>query len=238
MKQPIDPQASVARLVVERPGLIGLFERLGIDYCCGGHLSLLEACEKKGLDAKSVAQTIDAFASIQAQDPEDAVDWSAASLADLCTHIEETHHRYLTRELPQLSVMVEKVAEVHGQTHPDLRQVREVFGEMKVELLSHLQKEEKILFPLIRMLESEGKKRPGITVSAPIHQMEREHSSSGDALATSRELTEDYTPPADACGTYRAMLMGLERLERDLHRHIHKENNILFPRAIALEEAV
>ena len=237
MSRTIDPRMSVAQLVVERPGLIDLFERLGIDYCCGGHLSLLEACQMKGLDARSVARTIDAFAGIQDRGQEGEVDWSEASLTDLCNHIEEAHHRYLTEELPRLSAMVDKVAEVHGESHPSLRKVRITFTEMREELLSHLQKEEKILFPLIRMLESEGKARPGMSVAAPIRQMEREHESSGDALVTLRKLTEEYTPPAGACGTYRAMLTGLERLDRDLHRHIHKENNILFPRAIAMEQA-
>lgn len=235
--RPIDPLRSVGELVVERPDLIPLFERLGIDYCCGGQQSLQEACARKGLDAVSVAQTIDAFSRLQGGEGSDKPDWAKQSLTALCDHIEQTHHRYLVEELPGLAALVDKVAQAHGESDPALHQVKALFHELAAELLDHLQKEEKILFPLIRRLDANQQLPAGMSVEAPIHQMESEHASSGDALAALRDLTRGFTPPPGACGSYRAMLAGLERLERDMHLHIHKENNILFPRAIARQRA-
>lgn len=236
--QAIDPRKNVGELVVERPDLIPLFERLGIDYCCGGRLSLEEACARKGLDAASVAQTIDAFESLQDGEQTAEPDWAKESLTALCDHIEQTHHRYLAQELPELGARVAKVARVHGGSDPGLHQVKAIFDDLAQELLDHLRKEEKLLFPLIRRLDNKEKLPPGVSVAAPIRQMESEHAASGDALAALRDLTRGFTAPPGACGTYRAMLAGLERLERDLHLHIHKENNILFPRAIARELAL
>lgn len=231
MSVSIDARKSVAELILEQPGLTRIFEKLGIDYCCGGKKSLHEACERRGLDAQSVIQTLNALAGAPGGADEGA-DWTRAALAELCDHIEQTHHRYLTEELPRLASLVDKVAKVHGGTHPELPRVREVFIGMARELLSHLQKEERVLFPLIRVLESDESAAPVGAVAAPIQRMEAEHQAAGDDLETLRELTDGFVPPADACGSYRAMLSGLEDLEQDLHRHIHKENNILFPRAI------
>lgn len=239
----INPQQSVGDLLVERPDLIPLFERLGIDYCCGGRRSLQEACAQINLDAASVAQTIDAFVSLRDENHTSAPDWSQESLTALCDHIEQSHHLYLTEELPVLGALVEKVTMVHGDRHPSLYQVKEVFDALRHELLDHLYKEETVLFPLIRRLESrmqsriQSRSESTMPVAGLIQQMESEHSESGDALTALRDLTDDFTPPADACGSYRAMLTGLERLEKDMHLHVHKENNIVFPRAIAMEEA-
>lgn len=237
MELSIDPKKSLGEIVAERPRLIPLFERLGLDYCCGGRRTLEEACAHRGLDAKSIVQAIDAFWSAQDRASVDARDWTGESLAALCDHIVETHHRYLIEELPRLGPLVTRVAEVHGESDRRLVQVKGIFDEMYRELLDHLQKEEAILFPLIRRLEAGDHVPTGPTVAAIVRQMEREHASSGDALDALRELTGGYEPPPHACGTYRAMLTGLSQLERDLHLHIHKENNILFPRAIAREQA-
>ncbi len=238
MTTPIDASKSVAELVVEQPSLTRVFEKLGIDYCCGGKRSLKEACEKRGLDAQSVLLTLNALSGAQNGAADAETDWSRAALSELCDHIEQTHHRYLIEELPRIATLVDKVSRVHGGNHPSLHQVKEVFIGMARELLEHLQKEERMLFPMIRGLEANGSAAPMGSVAGPIQRMETEHQASGDGLESLRELTDGYTPPASACGSYRAMLSGLEDLEKDLHHHIHKENNILFPRAIEKEASL
>lgn len=238
MNVAVDVQKTVAELILEQPSLIPIFERLGIDYCCGGKKSLREACENRGLDPETVAQTLGALATAgNGHAAAEEKDWSRAGLTELCDHIESTHHAYLKGELPRLTALVGKVSEVHGDRHPDLHRVREIYGGMSREILSHIVEEEEILFPLIRGLESVDKAAPKDSVAAPIRRMESEHDASGDALAVMRELTDGWTPPPDACGSYRAMLQGLQELEHDLHQHIHKENNILFPRSIEVEQS-
>jgi len=158
-------------------------------------------------------------------------------LTELADHIEQVHHTYLKAELPRLDAMTEKVLEVHGESDPRLADVRRAFVGLHQELSSHLMKEEQILFPMIRQLESSSHV-PAFhcgSVANPIRQMEYEHDSAGKALAVMRASTDDYRPPEWACNTYRAMLDGLKQLEWDLHQHIHKENNVLFPKAIRRE---
>ena len=200
-----------------------------IDYCCGGDQSLAHACEKQGLDAIAVTTRLnDAIAQ-----PADTTqpDWTKTSPTKLCDHIEATHHAFLRQELPRLTQLVEKVADVHGDNHAELQQLRAVFAELRAELEPHMMKEEQILFPAIQQLEqaASAPRFPFGTVANPIRMMEHEHDHAGDALKRIRELTVNFTPPDDACNTYRAMLDGLQNLEADLYQHIHKENNILFP---------
>jgi regulator of cell morphogenesis and NO signaling len=161
------------------------------------------------------------------------------SLIELAEHIEETHHAYLREELPRLDFMTEKVSRVHGDKEPRLLRVREAFVALKAELEPHMMKEERVLFPIIRELEASAS-RPEFhcgSVANPIRQMEHEHDQAGDALAIIREATDDFVPPEWACNTYRAMLDSLEKLEADMHQHVHKENNVLFPKAIEMEAA-
>lgn len=231
----IDAEKTVAELVIQQPGLMRIFDKLGIDYCCGGKLSLQQACAKRGLDAGTILLTVKAMAEAGGGVGETDTDWSKADLTSLCDHIEQTHHQYLVAELPRLRALVDKVSRVHGGNHPSLHGVREVFTNAGAELLEHAQKEERDLFPLIRRLESGEADAPTGSVAALIEEMEADHDDMGKALETIRYLTGDFAPPADACGSYRAMLAGLEELERDTHLHVHKENNILFPRAVALE---
>lgn len=235
MTTPITADATVAQLVTERPELIRIFEKLGIDYCCGGKTPLGEACAQRNLDANSVVLTLQAVAETTRHEQASATDWTQASLTDLSDHIEETHHRYLAKELPRLETIVAKVVDAHAPAHPELHEIQAVYTRLSRDLLQHTQKEDQVLFPLIRQLESGGKRLP-MSVAVPIQQMEKEHDEAGDDLKTIRGLTRDFAPPADACQTYRVMLDGLHELEKDTHEHIHKENNILFPRAIAFEE--
>lgn len=235
---PLDAQSTVGQLVRERPNRARVFERLGIDYCCGGKLPLDDACRAKGLDLNRVLSEL-AGADGRASET-DTEDWSTAPMSELADHIETVHHEYLRRELPRLERLVEKVDAAHGARHHELRELRTVYAGLKAELEEHMMKEERVLFPMIRHLE-QATTLPRFhcgSVGNPIAVMEHEHDSAGAALASLRKLTGDYTPPADACNTFRAMLAGLAELESDLHLHVHKENNILFPRARDAEAAL
>ncbi len=220
---------------------VRVFERHGLDYCCGGARPLEEAAREKGLSAAALIEEIE-----RSQAPSGAErDWRTAGLMELMEHILNKHHEYLKLNLPALSRRLAKVAEVHGAKDPDrLKAMTEVYGAMRAELEEHMHKEEVILFPFIERYgwaAAQGLPMPPVpfgTIANPIRVMEREHTSAGAALARLRELTGGYTLPEWACDTVRALWRGLEELEQDLHMHIHLENNILFPRAIALEGGV
>jgi len=212
----------VGQIVAEHPLATRVFARHGIDFCCGGGQPLQEVCEGKGLDVESILDEIQAELS---EDAYDSVRWDAAELGDLIDHIITTYHRPLNEELPRLELMAQKVTRVHGDKMPEvLPRILSTFLGLKAELDSHMMKEEQILFPLIRSGN-------GARGSAPMSVMEQEHESAGRALEQLRNLTNDYTVPEGACNTWRALWVGLQQLETDLHHHIHLENNILFPRA-------
>jgi regulator of cell morphogenesis and NO signaling len=213
-------------------------ERHSLDYCCGGKQPFDEACLAKGLNPESVIQEIER--AQRAGAPER--NWQAAPLGELAKHIVATHHEYLKLELPALGNRLDKVLAVHGARDPEtLSRMAEVFVALRAEMEMHMHKEETILFPFIEkygFAESQGSPMPPVpfgSIANPIAMMEREHVSAGGALVEIRALTHDYQLPPYACSTVRALYEGLEALEADLHVHIHLENNILFPRAIALE---
>lgn len=237
MSNEIDIQRTVGQLVTERPARSRVFETLQIDYCCGGKRPLAEACAKRGIDTADVIDLLRQADAAADEDSDGVVDPDSLSLTDLADHIEQVHHDYLRTELPRLDAMTERVHRVHGEKEPRLGDVRRAFCALRDELTSHMMKEEQILFPVVRQLEqSDGPVSFHCgTIAAPIRQMESEHEHAGDALATIRTATEDFEPPEWACNTYRAMLDGLHQLERDMHVHIHKENNVLFPKALELE---
>jgi regulator of cell morphogenesis and NO signaling len=226
----------IGDIVARRPELSHVFEQAGIDYCCGGKKTLQEACREKAIDPSTFLSTLEE--ALPPGEKEHAVDTAAMSLAELADHIEQKHHAYLRSELPRLDKMTEKVAALHGDREPRLHQLRETFLALAGELSSHMMKEERVLFPMVRQLEASDAAPifHCATLANPIRQMELEHDQAGSALERLRGLTNGYTSPDWACNTYRALLDGLADLERDLHQHIHKENNVLFPQALAMEE--
>jgi regulator of cell morphogenesis and NO signaling len=209
---------------------------MGIDYCCGGKRDLEEACREKGLDSQTLLLALEEEEAAGG-DPS-RLDTRGMSLSQLADHIEQTHHVYLRSELPRLYKAVEKVSSLHGGRDPRLLDLRGIFLELAEELSGHMMKEEYMLFPMIRKLEGgcELPETPCGTLAHPIGQMELEHDQVGAALKGMHALTDGFTPPDWACLSYREMLQALVRLQDDLHQHIHKENNVLFPRALDLEE--
>ncbi|WP_256555810.1 iron-sulfur cluster repair di-iron protein [Oscillatoria sp. HE19RPO] len=196
---------------------------------------MAEACHLQGIDPQAFLNQLADYTTTETA-PE--VNPAALSLSELADHIERIHHAYLHAELPRLDQMVTKVARVHGDKEPRLHQVKDIFLALSAELATHLMKEEQILFPMIRQLETSDTV-PSFhcgTIANPVRQMEFEHDEAGVVLAQLRQLTDEFTPPEWACNTYRALLDALLTFEQDMHQHIHKENNVLFPRGMALEQ--
>ena len=227
----LTPELTVGSLVLERPALSRVFSRHGIDYCCGGKQTLAQVCARLGLDPVMLLAELETEG---ANEPGPVVDWRLASLAELTAHIVATYHEPLRPELVRLAALVDKVARVHGPEHPELVQVAGIFHAFRAEMEPHMDKEEQVLFPLIREIEAGTAGPRAGMVPMPIHVMESEHESAGQALASMRELTAGYSLPESACNSYRALFSGLAELEGETHAHVHLENNVLFPRAIVL----
>jgi len=230
---------TVRDYAIETPQTIPVFEKLGIDYCCGGNRPLEEACAAANLNVDQVLQSLET-ALAEPQRPSDR-ELRAGSLAELISHIIRTHHAFVRAQIPDIQRLLEKVHSKHGGNHPELAEIRSVFHGLGQELMMHLMKEENILFPYIeRMEESVLQHEPILpppfgTVANPVRMMEHEHDDAGAALRALRATSQNYTPPADACTSFRALYAALEIFEKDLHQHIHLENNVLFPKAVQLE---
>ncbi len=231
----IEPAASLGDLVAERPARSRVFDRLGLDYCCGGRLSLAEACRRRGLDVPAVLAEIES--SDERGAPAPGPDPRGLGLAELADLIEETHHVYLRENFQRISALLERVIHAHAAKDPRLAQLGGVFSRLRSDLEIHLLKEENILFPMIRSLAAGKNPAGGCAkgLEGPLACMHSEHEAAGQGLAAIRGLTEDFAVPAWACGTYRALLDALSDLDRDVRMHIHKENNLLFPKAQAQE---
>ena len=229
---------SVGAWVTKHPATSRVFEHHGIDYCCGGGRLLEEACWSGQVDAQSVLDELQEVVSRAAEERDPDDDFLDKSLTEMCDAIVATHHSYLKEELPRLTQLVDKVESVHGDQHEWLHRLAKSFQQLRDELVPHMFKEEQILFPAIRTIEQsrEVPAFPFGSVDNPIRMMEHEHDAAGQALKDMRTTSSDYVVPPDGCNTFRAMLDGLRELEADLHRHIHKENNVLFPRASKLAE--
>jgi len=229
---------TVGEIAAQVPGATREFEKLGIDYCCGGSRTLGEACAAINLPLDETLARLQQ--GLAAPAPENTV-WQTALLADLIEHIKTTHHVFVRAECPRIEALAAKVAGVHGSKHPELAQVQDIFSALAAELHVHLMKEEQVLFPyLLRMEENTLANEPAPpscfgTVTNPIRMMMQEHDGAGDALRTLRAITNNYAVPEDACISYRTLYEAVQAFEADLHQHIHLENNILFPRAVAME---
>ncbi|MEW6737167.1 MAG: iron-sulfur cluster repair di-iron protein [Acidobacteriota bacterium] len=235
----IDLNKTVGKLTSEFPGAAEAFERLGIDYCCGGNQPLEKACVALGLPINKVVDMLEQADEKSIQ--RNFKDWNKDSLTNLVNYIVESHHTFTKKEIQRLTGLLDKVVKKHAENHPELRSITKIFNLLSDELLVHMQKEELILFPYIKAIEKNletGQPLPRCcftTVVNPVHMMMQEHETAGKLLMEIRELSNDLTPPPDACNSYRVLYDGLLKLEQDLHLHIHLENNVLFPRAIELE---
>jgi regulator of cell morphogenesis and NO signaling len=224
---------TLGALVAEIPARARVFDRLGLDYCCHGDRSLAEASRAAGLDPGTVVAALTAAEAARATAPSDA----GADPVALIDEIVSTHHEFLREELPAVEALAAKVAEVHGPRHPELAEVRDLVVTLRADLEPHMLKEERVLFPAVRLLVG-GHRTFGFgPVGNPISVMRLEHEQAGELLAGLRRVTGNYAVPADGCASYEALYRRLEHLEEDTHLHIHKENNVLFPTAIALEAA-
>lgn len=229
---------TVREIALQHPSSIRVFEQFGIDYCCGGRKPLDEACAAGNLEVDKVIAALEAAA---ATPDSKAENWAGKPLEGLIEHIVTTHHGYVKRELPRLAALAQKVVNRHGSTMAELPVIAQTLARLGEELTAHLGKEEAILFPYIANLEralTRKTERPrGCfgTVANPIAMMTQEHDAAGSLLAEIRQRSHNFTTPEGACPTFHAFYDGLREFEQDLHQHIHLENNILFPRAIALE---
>ena len=227
--------STLADIVTARPSLARSLEARGLDYCCGGGTTLEDACVAGQLDTDSVLADLTADAGAS---DETAPDWATMSVAELVDHLEGTHHRYLWSEMPRLSALAEKVLSVHGERHPELAEIATCYATIRADLEPHLTKEERVLFPMVRELAaaSTAQEFHCGSLSNPISVMLNEHDTVGELLARLRDLANGYRTPADCCASYDALFTGLAEMEADTHLHIHKENNVLFPAVIALEQ--
>jgi len=226
------PDRTVGEIVAENPSQARVFQAFGIDFCCQGGRTLREACTLKGIGLETVIEQLEA-ANATPTAPEN----NPALLppVELIEHIVDKHHAYLRTELPRIQAMAERVATVHGGHTPSLVELFVVFRSMSEELNGHMMKEEQILFPAIQSLCAGSAKV--MPLDGPVACMLQEHDDAGAALALMRKLSNGFTPPPEACNTYRALFAGLAELEEDLHRHIHLENAVLFPQAMELAKA-
>jgi regulator of cell morphogenesis and NO signaling len=230
---------TVRELAVEIPNATRVFEKFGIDYCCGGKKSLDEACSAAELPVDEVLKALEASAAPPAAE----FALPSGSLAELIDHIVKTHHKFTREEIVRLKALLEKVCSVHGKNHPELLAIRETFFGLAQELSLHMMKEENVLFPYItRMEEAVTQNDPVLpapfgTVQNPVRMMMQEHDGAGEALRGIREASHEFSVPEDACISYQTLYQALPAFEADLHQHIHLENNILFPRAIEMEES-
>lgn len=227
MTPSIHAETRLGQLVRENPEFAPVFESLGIDFCCGGDVPLERACEENGLRLDPVLERLE---EARSSDPAETVDESLPALVD---DVVETHHDYLRSELPSLERVVRKVARVHGESHPELRAVESEFLDLEAEVTHHIDDEEENVFPeLLKLDEADSLSADDEErIREAIDHLESEHDDAAASLERIRSLTDGYAVPDDACTSYRNMLDRLEMLEEDMHLHVHKENNVLFPEA-------
>ena len=229
---------TVGSFVTENYRTASIFDKYGIDYCCRGNRSLDEACNEVAADKQAVLNELEILTDDKPADDNDPAHWPLDLLAD---YIEKKHHRYVEKAIPELFAYLEKVVNAHGSKHPEVKEIAEHFKQSAGELTKHMKKEELLLFPYIKKMveaENHGGPRPKAmfgNVQNPIAMMMQEHENEGERFRLIAGLSNNYEAPADGCNTYRVTYGLLKAFQDDLHRHIHLENNILFPKAIAVE---
>ena len=234
-------ETKVKDIALSNPAARQILEDAGLDYCCGGGKSLHEACLHADVSAEEILKRL--RENSKHVSPNEA-NWTLAPLGDLTRHIRERHHRYVREAIARVQPLLDKVEAKHGKNHAEIADIRRLFTEVGREMIMHMQKEEQILFPYIDALEkansAHGSVEPPFfqTVRNPIHAMMKEHDAAGELVKQIRKASSEYTAPADACTSYKALYQDLREFEADLHQHVHLENNILFPRAVEMEAAV
>lgn len=225
----------IGELVAENYRYASVFKKAGIDFCCNGNRSIASACEDKEIDAGSLINELN---KANLKDDNSGADFNAWPLDLLIDYIEKKHHRYVEQRIPEILPFLKKVASVHGSRHPELYEILDLFTASAGDLTMHMKKEEMILFPYVRkMLKSDTvTSAPFGTVQNPISMMMHEHDNEGQRFRKIAELSNDYTLPSDACNTFKVTYALLQEFEEDLHMHIHLENNILFPKAVEMEQ--
>jgi regulator of cell morphogenesis and NO signaling len=238
----ISALSNIGQIVADNYRFASVFKSAGIDFCCNGNRTIAEACEKKKMNVDELLQKLhDAGTSTSQGNDIDFKTWPLDLMID---YIIKKHHRYVEKKIVEITPYLKRVITVHGEHHPELLEIGELFFQSAEDLTSHMQKEEGMLFPFIKNMvnaeeNGESLAQAGFgSVENPIAMMHHEHDAEGERFRLISELSDGYTPPEDACNTYRVTFALLEEFEDDLHRHIHLENNILFPRAIQLEKQI
>ncbi len=208
-----------------------IFKNAGIDFCCGGNQLIGEACEEKGIEKDNLIKEI---ISLENEPISPTLNFKTWEPGFLCDYIVNTHHKFVVEKMPELTFYTNKIATVHGEHHPELVKVADLFKNIVTELTQHLQKEEEVLFPAIKEVVSNGSQSAGETIKSEIERMKGEHEFAGGAMDEINRITNNYSLPDDACNTYQVSFKLLEQFEDDLHVHVHLENNILFPKALQL----
>ncbi|MGJ7032826.1 iron-sulfur cluster repair di-iron protein [Niabella hirudinis] len=229
----IQEQTIIGELVAQDYRTASVFKNYGIDFCCGGDRTIAEACTKKELEPGILLQALEEAHRSAGTAAIAYNNWPADLLSD---YIEKKHHRYVKAKIGEIMPFLEKIVKVHGNAHPELKEVAALFRDCTVDLSAHMQKEEAVLFPYIRSMVANGTAQAAFgSVENPISVMMHEHHIEGDRFEKIAALTGDYTVPEDGCSTYRVTYALLKEFEEDLHLHVHLENNILFPKAIRME---
>jgi regulator of cell morphogenesis and NO signaling len=231
---------TLAQIVTEKHQAATVFEKYHLDFCCKGKRPLSDALVERQLPTEQVVKELEEVFAKNLND--DAAMFHYIHLSQLCDYIVGTHHAYVKQSLPQIYAYLEKIAFKHGNRHPELQEIFQLFSQLKEELSEHMFKEEEVLFPRIKEIEKNFTERNSCSIpvagyiESPVAVMEHEHDQAGDLMEQIRIKTNNYTPPVDACTTYRVAFASLLAFEADLHQHVHLENNILFPKAIVIVE--
>ncbi len=233
MSTQINIEPTIGEIVANDFRAASMFKEAGIDFCCGGNKSLTEACKEKGADESHLIQQLETLSQTPISGAMNFKEWDLSFLSD---YIINTHHKFVLKNLPELVFYTQKIANVHGDHHPELIEVDSLFTKINEELLQHLKNEEEVLFPAIKEAEKNASPSVKSTIVSEITRMQGEHEFAGGAMDKINVLTHNYLIPEDACNTYRVALKLLEQFEDDLHIHVHLENNILYPKALKLAE--